>query len=214
MLPEPNVNWFLIRPRLNLLKVSHRMHDEAYRVFYSQPMRLFPHHDRFFYTKKPLLERIPPKYRNVINTMELRLGKGWSKIPRCQNTQPNLGLQDCVGLRVLKIFVQCDPSDTFFNGFRGKNADEDTYKYFCVDLLRGILEQVPRLKVVEIDAFPGIKQSAPLISALKEMVEYAGKTLVWGPLRGWEKEAEMSALQQAMTGMGLADAPRVVQVQA
>jgi hypothetical protein len=80
--------------------------------------------------------------------------------------------------------------------------------------LRGILEQVPRLKIVEIDAFPGIKQSAPLISALKEMVEYAGKTLVWGPLRGWEKEAETSALQRAMAGLGLDDAPRFVQVQA
>ena len=190
------------------------MHDEAYRVFYSQPVRLYPHHDRFFYTKKPLLERIPPKYRNVINTMELRLGKGWSKIPRCQNTNPSLGLQDCIGLKVLKIFVQCDPSDTFFNGFRGRNADEDTYKHFCIDLLRGILEQVPRLKVIEIDAFPGIKQSAPLICALKEMIERAGKTLVWGPLRGWEKDAEMSAFEQAMAGMGITDAPRVVQVQA
>lgn len=192
------------------------MHDEAYRVFYSQPMRLYPHHDRFFYTKKPLLARIPPKYRNMINTMELRLGKGWSKIPRCQNTEPSLGLQDCTGLKVLKIFVQCDPSDTHFNGFRGKNADEDTYKWFCIDLLRGILQQVPRLKVVEIDAFPGIKQSAPLIVALRETIEHAGKKLIWGPLRGWEHDAGMNDLQKAMAGMGLASTsgPRVVEVQA
>lgn len=209
------MNWFLVRPRLNLLKVSHRMHDEAYRVFYSQPMRLFPHHDRFFYSKKPLLARIPPKYRNMVNTMEVRLGKGWSKVPRCQNTDPSLGLRDCTSLRLLKVFVQCDPSDSFFSGFRGKNANEDTYKWFCVDLLRGILEQVPRLETVEIDAFPGIKQGAPLITALRRIVEDAGKKLVWGPLRGWEKEGEqMMGLQQAMAGMGLSNAPRVINVQA
>jgi hypothetical protein len=190
------------------------MHDETYRVFYSQPMRLYPHHDRFFYTKKPLLARIPPKYRNMINTMELRLGKGWSKIPRCQNTESSLGLQDCTGLKVLKVFVQCDPSDAHFNGFRGKNADEDTYKWFCIDLLRGILQQVPRLQVVEIDAWPGIKQRGPLISAIQEIIQAAGKKLVWGPLRGWEHEDGLNDLQKAMAGMGLVNGSRVVEVQA
>lgn len=191
------------------------MHDEAYRVFYSQPMRLYPHHDRFFYTKKPLLARIPSKYRNCVNTMELRLGKGWSKIPRCQNTESGLGLRDCTNLRLLKLFIQCDPSDSFFTGFRGQNNNEDTYKWFCVDLIRGVLEQVPRLEAVEIDAFPGIKQGAPLIVALRRTIEEAGKSLIWGPQRGWEKESEdVSGLQQAMAGMSITPAPRVVEVQA
>lgn len=191
------------------------MHDEAYRVFYSQPMRLYPHHDRFFYTKQPLLARIPPRYRNIINTMEVRFGKGWSKIPKCQNTEPSLGLRDCTNLRLLKIFVQCDPSDSFFNGFRGKNANEDTYKWFCMEILRGILEQVPRLETVEIDAFPGIKQGAPLITALRRTIEEAGKKLVWGPLRGWEEQPEpLLGLQQMMAGMGITEAPRVVEAQA
>ena len=150
----------------------------------------------------------------MINTMELRLGKGWSKIPRCQNTDPSLGLSDCTGLKILKIFVQCDPSDTHFNGFRGKNADEDTYKWFCIDLLRGTLEQVPLLRVVEIDAYPGIKQTAPLITALREVVHEAGKKLVWGSLRGWEDEAGLNELQREMAGMGLTSGPRVVEVQA
>jgi hypothetical protein len=146
--------------------------------------------------------------------MELRLGKGWSKIPKCQNTEPSLGLQDCTGLKFLKIFVQCDPSDTHFNGFRGKNADEDTYKWFCIDLLRGVLQQVPHLKIVEIDAFPGIKQSAPLIVAIREVVQDAGKKLVWGPARGWRDETGLNDLQKAMAGMGLTSSPRVVEVQA
>jgi hypothetical protein len=123
-------------------------------------------------------------------------------------------LSDCTGLKVLKIFVQCDPSDSHFNGFRGKNANEDTYKWFCIDLLRGILQQVPRLKVVEIDAYPGIKQSAPLITGLREVVQETGKRLVWGPLRGWEDENGMNDLQRAMASMGLTSGPRVVEVQA
>lgn len=146
--------------------------------------------------------------------MELRLGKGWSKIPRCQNTQPSLGLQDCTGLKLLKIFVQCDPSDSFFAGFRGQNANEDTYKWFCVELLRSILEQVPRLRTIEIDAFPGIKRNAPLITALKETIEAAGKKLIWGPLRGWEKEDELGGLSQAMADIRIAGAAQVIEVQA
>ncbi|KAI7166098.1 hypothetical protein KC318_g21395, partial [Hortaea werneckii] len=51
---EPS-NYRRILPRLALFLVSRRMHEEAYRVFYAQPLRLFPVHGRFFYTKKPLL---------------------------------------------------------------------------------------------------------------------------------------------------------------
>ena len=116
--------------------------------------------------------------------------------------------------RLHRSEIPQDLSDSHFNGFRGKNANEDTYKWFCIDLLRGILQQVPRLKVVEIDAYPGIKQSAPLITGLKEVVQEAGKKLVWGPLRGWESENGMNDLQKAMASMGLTSGPRVVEVQA
>lgn len=70
------------------------------------------------------------------------------------------------------------------------------------------------LKAVEIDAFPGIKQSAPLITALREVVQEAGKKLVWGPLRAWESEAELNDLEREMAAMGLTSGPRVVEVQA
>ena len=195
------------------------MHREAYPILYSQPIRLFPTHGRFFNTKHALLARLPSYYRAVVTTLELRLGPGWSNPPRCQNTGPWLGLAHCVSLRTLKIFVECDPSDNIFAGFRGRNATEDTYKWFCIDLLREIMEQVPSLEAVEIDAYPGVKKDAPLVMALRRRIEEGGKRVVWGPLRGWEKDGNepgLIGLEKALAGMGISDAPlgRVVEVQA
>jgi hypothetical protein len=195
------------------------MHLEAYPIFYSQPIRLFPTHGRFFHNKDALLTRLPSHYRAAITTLELRLGPGWSSPPPCQNTSPKLGLADCTSLRSLKIFVECDPSDTFFAGFRGKGATEDTYKFFCINLLGGILAQVPTLEAVEIDAYPAVKKEAPLVMALRRKVEEGGKKVVWGPLRGWEKEGDepgLIGLEKALAGMGISEAPigRVVSVQA
>lgn len=194
------------------------MHEEAYRVFYSQPMRLYPVHGRFFHDKKPLLERLPPRYRAAVNTLELRLGPGWHKPPRSMHTKPCLGLADCTSLRTLKVHVEIDPSDNVFAGFRGKGATEDTYKWFCLDLLAGILEQAPSLETVEIDANPGIKKDAPLVMALKRKTEESRKRLTWGPLRGWEKSSDepgLIGLEHAMAAMGLGDiVPSVVAVQA
>lgn len=195
------------------------MHQEAYPIFYSQPIRLFPTNGRFFHTKHVLLARLPTHYRAAITTLELRLGPGWTNPPPCQNTGPRLGLADCTSLRMLKIFVEMDPSDTIWAGFRGKNATEDTYKHFCVDLLRGIMEQVPSLATVEIDAYPAVKKEAPLVMALRRGVEEDGKKVIWGPLRGWEKEGDepgLIGLEKALAGMGISDSTfgRVVSVRA
>lgn len=196
----------MILPRLALFLVSHRMHEEAYRVFYAQTIRLFPQTNRFYHTKKPLLQRLPVRYRNVINTMDLVLGPGWTKPPRCQHTQPTLGLFDCLSLRTLKIFVTIDPSEPVFNGFRGEGATEETYKWFCVDLLRGILQQVPSLETVEIDANTSVKRDGPLLSALRRTAEAANKKMIWGPRKALDKdedEAEMIWLDGAMALMSI-----------
>lgn len=204
-------------PRFALFLVSHQMHEEAYRVFYAQPIRLFPAPaGRFFNTKRPLLARLPVRYREVINTVELRLGPGWSRPPRCQNVGPALGLMDCMKLKTLKILVECDPSDSFFNGFRGSGATEETYKWFCIDLLAGILEQVPGLETVEIDAW--VKKEVPIVTALKSMVEEANKRLIWGPClkqREVEDELRILSLANSMSAMKLVEAaPRMVEAHA
>ncbi|KAI7159956.1 hypothetical protein KC349_g3815 [Hortaea werneckii] len=212
---EPS-NYRRILPRLALFLVSRRMHEEAYRVFYAQPLRLFPVHGRFFYTKKPLLQRLPPPYRAAVNTIELRLGPGWTKPPRCQDTwREELGLQDCTNLRRVKIMVEIDTSDSIFLGFRGQNANEDTYKFFCLELLRGLLVRVPGLETVEIDAYPGVKKDSPLVMALRRLVQSERNSirLTWGPLRGWEKDGDEAGeigLERAMAGLGLGSASSAV----
>lgn len=214
------MNYRHIHPRLALFLVSHRMHEEAYRVFYAQTIRLFPHayHGRFFNTKRPLLARLPLRYRAVINRVELRLGSGWSKPPACQNTNPSLGLVDCTGLRTVKLFIELDPSDSFFDGHRGKYATKDTYKRFCMDLLQGIIDQVPSLEQVEFDAVPGLQKNSALIVGLRRTVEEARLRVVWASSREWGSDdaaIEPIDLEKSMSALRLGDGPpRVAEVSA
>lgn len=166
-------------------------------------------HQGRFINRQPLLARLPSHYRNLVTSLELRLGPGWTAPPKCQNVNPSLGLRECQSLRTLKIFVEIDPSSTFLIGFSGRNATEDTYKHFCMNLLIGIMEQTPSMQTVEIDAYPSVKKNAPLIIALRRLVVDAGKTLIWGPLRGWEKDEDepgLIGLEKALAGMGISDA--------
>jgi hypothetical protein len=178
-------NFHSLAPRLRLFLVSRQIHSEAHRTFYAQPLRLFPQHGRFFHTKKPLLERLPPLYRSCITTLDLRLGPGWSAPPRNQHVRPNLGLADCTSLRTLNVFVECDPSERTFDGFRGKGATEETYLLFCLGLLEGVLEQCPGLRTVEIDAYPGVRGDAPLVVGLARRVVERGRRVRWGSGRDW-----------------------------
>lgn len=198
-------NFRLVLPRLPCFLVCHRMHDEAYRVFYgSNVVGMFAEPGRFF-EKKPLLTRMGPRNRGAIATMELRLGPGWTKPARYQNTDKSLGLQDCVSLRTLKIVVQIDPSDDIFHGFRGKDNSKERYSLFCVALLKGIFDQVPSLKTVELDAWTGVDKGSPLVFSLATEILKAGKNLVWGPLRGWNDKEDCGqlGLESALAGMRL-----------
>ncbi|KAL2350668.1 hypothetical protein BJ546DRAFT_1000069 [Cryomyces antarcticus] len=177
-----------ISPRLEIFLTCHRMHEEAYRVFYGQhTFRLFPIHGRFFHTNQPLLARLSPRYRAAVTTVELRLGPGWGKPPKCWNTSPRLGLADCSHLRQLKIFVEIDPSDDIFRGFR---VADNFYTVFSKDLVQQICEQVPSLKEVQFDAYPAVQKSAPLVQELLAEVKGRGKKITWGPLRGWDEHSE------------------------
>jgi hypothetical protein len=193
-------NYRNIARYLGLFLVSHRMHDEASRVFYARnTFRVFPIHGRFFHTKKPLLARLPPLYRSYITKLELRLGPGWTKPPKGWVADERLGLADAVKVRLLKIFVECDPAgDMIFEGFR---IGQDFYTEFCVDLLRSMAMQVPSLQEVEFDAYPSVQKSSPLLLGLTNEVTAQNKKTSWGPERGWDKivEVSLASVMQTLT---------------
>jgi len=95
-------------------------------------------------------------------------------------------LQDCQNVKVLKIFVECDPSDGIFTGFRHSDG---FYERFSQDLLREVLLGVPTIKVVEFDAWSSVKREGDMIRGLLQVVgQFRGKIIAWGPERGWDAD--------------------------
>jgi len=90
-----------------------------------------------------------------------------------------MGLRDCTSLRALKIFIECDPSHPVFQGF---SISPTFYTDFCGNLLEGILEQVPSIQHVEIDAWESVTRDSPLLKELLGQAEDAEKKITWGPL--------------------------------
>jgi len=172
---------------ISLFSVSKQLyHESSHHFFSTHTFRIFPiHPGRYFKAKKPLLARLPSHYRSSIVTLELRLGPGWNNPPRSWAVTPLLGLLDCTSVRVLKIFVECDPSDAIYKGFR---VGDGFYEGFCQELLEGILRDVKGVETVEFDAFPGVTRSGDMMRGLREVVERHGKVVGWGPERGWGVE--------------------------
>ena len=98
-----------------------------------------------------------------------------------------LGLSDCKAVRILKVFVEVDPSDAIFKGFR---AGDGFYERFSQALLRGVLNGVPSIQVVEFDAYPSVKRTGEMMRGLGEVISGFNKVVGWGPERGWEKESD------------------------
>ncbi|KAL1991467.1 hypothetical protein VTN49DRAFT_4775 [Thermomyces lanuginosus] len=166
--------------RLSLLLASRRLHDEAAALFYStQIFRVFPIQD---YSRMPTLASLAPTYRPLVRKIELILGSSWTKPPKSWRVTRRLGLRELTGVETLKVFVQCDPSHPVFEGFR---ISTDFYTNFAGDLLRGILQQLPKLENVEFDAWPSVQKDGSLMSRLLAEARAAGKKILWGPERGW-----------------------------
>lgn len=173
-----------------IFRVSRQLYREATHHFFStHTFRLFPTFPgRYFKTKRPLLARVPAQYRQSITSLELRLGPGWNNPPRGWVVNDALGLADCTSVRVLRIFVECDPSDAIFKGFR---KSEGFYEEFSASLLDEVMKKVPSIEIVEFDAYSSVKRSGDMMSGLEQVVaKYEGKSVEWGRERGWEKETE------------------------
>lgn len=110
-----------------------------------------------------------------------------------------LGLKDCISVRVLKIFVECDPSDAIYKGFRHSDG---FYENFSRCLLEGILKEVPSIRVVEFDAWPGVKKDGDMIAGLLEAVVMHDKIIAWGPQRRWEEDNRQNLLDADVVNVG------------
>ncbi|KPM35955.1 hypothetical protein AK830_g10626 [Neonectria ditissima] len=194
--PDPNNvidldpgNYKRFHRKLGLLRVCKQVHAEACFLFYStRTFRIFPTYPgRHFKTKKPLLARMKPHQRQTITSLELRLGPGWGAPPRGWVVNPALGLQDCVDVEILKVYVECDPSDSTFNGFR---RSDGFYEDFCMDLLSDILDGLPSVQIVEFDARRHVKKSGKMMKGLIDAATEAERLIEWGPRRGWTDDDE------------------------
>jgi hypothetical protein len=182
-------NYKRYHKKLGLMRVNRQVHDEATHYFYSsRAFRIFPiHHGRYFKTKRPLLARLKKTQLACINTLELRLGPGWNDPPRGWVVNPALGLQDCTNVRKLTVLVQCDPSDGFFKGFR---RSEGFYEAFSSKLMSQVLKELPAVKVIEFDAWQGVRKHGPMMRGLLNVAVQSGRLIAWGPERGWTGTVE------------------------
>ena len=174
---------------LSCFLVSHRFRAEAAAIFYeSNTFRLLPTHPRAASRKaKPLIRMIEPRYRISLTSLELRLGPFWTAPPACWKIDNSLGLETAVRVRTLRIFVECDPSQPMYKGFR---KSESFYTNFTGKLLVEILKRLPSLKEVRIDGNPSVSSTGPLVYKLAREVEKAGKRIVWGPNMGLDSVIE------------------------
>lgn len=166
--------------RIALFLTSHRIHDEASYYFYStQIFRLFPVQD---FAKMPTVRQLPRRHRGSVTTIELILGNSWTAPPRTWTVNQGLGLHDMVLTRTLKVFLECDPSQPIFEGFR---VSKEYYTDFAGRLMRQVLERLPGLVQVEFDAYPSVHKNGSLMTRLLQETRDFDKKVLWGPERGW-----------------------------
>ncbi|CAF9936633.1 MAG: hypothetical protein ALECFALPRED_006905 [Alectoria fallacina] len=165
------------RHRINVFLTSHRLHEESYRAYYGgHTFRIFPTNHHFFGHKvRPLVARLPTRYREALVSLELRLGPGWSNPPRSWRVDDRLGLEEMEAVRIVKVFVECDPSHEIFDGFR---IDRDFFTDFSGSLLMDVLQRLPSVAQVELDGWPSVKREGPLVKGLLEVARNAGVRII------------------------------------
>jgi hypothetical protein len=174
------------RGRLNLTLVSRRLHAESTHLLYSTTtFRLFPLQD-FQYLPTPL--SLPPHYRSHITSLSLIVGSSWTNPPASWKVGKGLirALSRIKLLRVLKIFVEVDPSIPMFARYR---RSEGFYTEWCGELVRDVLKAiVGTCEIVEADGNPGVDPRGQLASRICEEVRASGRVMRYGP--DWKAKLE------------------------
>jgi len=90
-----------------------------------------------------------------------------------------------------------------FRGFR--KEDPRFYTDFSLDLLRGLMADLPTITEIEFDAFEAVSKSCELLQSLLSEAGAARKRIVWGTEKDWdapEEEAfDMVKLQNALAAL-------------
>lgn len=184
---EPG-NYFSIHKKLSVLRVCRQFYREASHVFYSsRTFRVFPIDGRYSRKKMGLLARLKPQSRAHLTSLELRLGPGFNKPYRSWAVNDLLGLRDCVNVRHLAVYVEIDPSDNIFNGWRRSTG---FYEAFSQELLEGLLQGLPSVETVQFDANTAVKRAGDMMQGLLGVVATRDLPITWGPERGWTDNEE------------------------
>ncbi|KAG6035768.1 hypothetical protein E4U41_005938 [Claviceps citrina] len=177
-------NYKRVHKTLGFMRVCRQIHEEATYFFYStRSVRIFPTYPgKYFKSKKPMLARLKPTQRRCLNSLELRLGPGWNAPPRGWVVNDALGLRDCINVKKLTVYVECDPSDGFFKGFR---RSDGFYEQFSARLMSSVLASLPAAAVIEFEAWSSVKKTGAMMQALLGVATDSRRTICWGPERGW-----------------------------
>lgn len=171
-------NHLSAQDRLSLFLTNRQVHEEAYTIFYgSHTFRIFPTHPRFYGGKvRSILVRLSSRYRAAITSTELRLGPGWSKPPKTWAASDRLKLRECISLRTMVVFVECDPSHQIFRGFR---INKEFFTEFSGDLLGALIDRMPALERITFDRYPAVQREGELMMRLQDVVQGKGKRIAW-----------------------------------
>lgn len=112
-----------------------------------------------------------------MTSLEIRLGTGWSKPPKTWTVNKKLGLKDCVHVKKLEVFVECDPSHQIFSGFR---VSRDFFTEFAGNLIERIVDSLPSLEEVTFNRHgPSVRRDSELMTRLQEAVLKGQKRIGW-----------------------------------
>lgn len=101
-----------------------------------------------------------------------------------------------VSVRLLKVFVEVDPSHDIFRGFR---VGKGFYTQFSTDLLEQIIERLPALERVEFDGWPSVMREGPLMRKLVDVARLMRRTVVeLGAQRVSEKNQGLMILAERL----------------
>jgi hypothetical protein len=168
--PGPSTPYFLI---------SRRFHAEASYLLYTNTIfRIFPLQD---FNPLPTVRELPPQYRNLVATIELVLGPSWTAPPQSWTVNKSMArvLSGMDAVQTLRVFVEIDPSHPVFAKFR---VSHGFYTEFSGNLLKAILDAMPRLEIVQIDGRPSVQIDGPLVSRLKREIESQGRIVKLGEI--------------------------------